>query len=99
MQFRNFFKIYRDKKKIFLSLILGFSLLVLLMIANELFDVSHLIFSTHSSPSRIIWLDLLNGLLMLIIVAIITIVVLFKKTEKITKDYLSACLFVKIKKI
>lgn len=84
MQIKNFFKIYRDKKKIFLPLILGFSLLGLLMVANEMFDFSRLILNPSSPPSPIVWPDLLTGLLMLTIVGLISIVVLFKQTEKIT---------------
>jgi len=83
MQIRKIFKIFHDKKRIFLPLILGFSLLGLLMIANELFDFSRFIFNPSSPPSSIIWSDLITGLLMLIIVAVITIFALVKQSEKI----------------
>ena len=85
MRIRYFFKIVRNKKKIFLPLIMGFFLLGLLMIANELFDVSRLILSPSSPPSQIVWTDLISGLIMLILVAVTTLIVLYKQTEKIVK--------------
>jgi len=57
----------------------GFSLLGLLMVVNVIFDFSNLILNPSSLPSLIVWSDLLTGLLMLIIVAIITIVILLIK--------------------
>jgi PAS domain S-box-containing protein/putative nucleotidyltransferase with HDIG domain len=83
MRIRNLLKILSNKKNIFLPVVLGFSLLGLLMVANELFDFSRLILNPSAPPSPIIWSDLITGLIMLIIVGVITIIVLFKQTVKI----------------
>jgi len=79
-----FFKIINKKKKIFLPVLLGFIILGLLIIGNELFDFSRMILNPTVPPSPIIWSDLIAGLFMLVIVAIITLIILYKQTEKIT---------------
>ncbi len=85
MKTSKFFKVLHDKKKIYLlPLILGFSLLGLLMVANEIFDFSRLIINPSSPPSPVVWSDLVTGLLMLVIVAVITIFALVKQSEKTT---------------